>query len=36
MPSRLLFYMVEIWRDTLKNTDKNERKRKERISSYLQ
>ena len=28
MPIRLLFYMIKIWRDTLKNTDKNERKRK--------
>ncbi len=28
MPMRLLFYMVEVWRDVLKNTDKAERKRK--------
>ncbi|WP_326497913.1 Rpn family recombination-promoting nuclease/putative transposase [Clostridium sp. ZS2-4] len=28
MPIRLLFYMAEIWRDVLKNTDKNKRKRK--------
>ncbi|HBJ2623327.1 Rpn family recombination-promoting nuclease/putative transposase [Clostridium botulinum] len=28
MPMRLLFYMTEIWRDVLKNTEKNERKRK--------
>lgn len=28
MPIRLLFYMTEIWRDVLKNTEKNERKRK--------
>lgn len=28
MPMRLLFYMTEVWRDILKNTDKNQRKRK--------
>ncbi|WP_052219839.1 Rpn family recombination-promoting nuclease/putative transposase [Clostridium homopropionicum] len=28
MPIRLLFYMTEIWRDMLKNTDKKESKRK--------
>ncbi|EHJ02109.1 putative transposase [Clostridium sp. DL-VIII] len=28
MPMRLLFYMVEVWRDILKNTNKIERKRK--------
>ena len=28
MPMRLLFYMTEVWRDVLKNTDKNELKRK--------
>jgi predicted transposase/invertase (TIGR01784 family) len=28
MPMRLLFYMTEVWRDVLKNTDKNEVKRK--------
>lgn len=28
MPMRLLFYMTEVWRDVLKNTDKSERKRK--------
>ena len=28
MPMRLLFYMTEVWRDILKNTDKNTRKRK--------
>lgn len=28
MPMRLLFYMTEVWRDVLKNTDKNEMKRK--------
>lgn len=28
MPMRLLFYMTEVWRDILKNTDKNIRKRK--------
>ncbi|GAA0077113.1 Rpn family recombination-promoting nuclease/putative transposase [Clostridium sp. CTA-5] len=28
MPMRLLFYMTEIWRDVLKNTDKNNRIRK--------
>ena len=28
MPMRLLFYMVEVWRDVLKNTDNTERKRK--------
>ncbi|WP_422664938.1 Rpn family recombination-promoting nuclease/putative transposase [Aneurinibacillus uraniidurans] len=29
MPFRLLFYMLEIWRDILKNTDKNEAVRKD-------
>lgn len=29
MPFRLLLYMVEIWRDILKNTDKNEAARKD-------
>ncbi|MFL0167519.1 Rpn family recombination-promoting nuclease/putative transposase [Candidatus Clostridium helianthi] len=28
MPMRLLFYMTEVWRDVLKNTDKSEVKRK--------
>ncbi|WP_322006698.1 Rpn family recombination-promoting nuclease/putative transposase [Clostridium butyricum] len=28
IPMRLLFYMTEVWRDILKNTDKNTRKRK--------
>ncbi|MDR3594799.1 Rpn family recombination-promoting nuclease/putative transposase [Clostridium sp.] len=28
MPMRLLFYMTEVWRDVLKNTDKSELKRK--------
>ena len=28
MPMRLLFYMTEVWRDILKNTDKKESKRK--------
>ena len=28
MPMRLLFYMTEVWRDILKNTDKNQRRRK--------
>lgn len=28
MPMRLLFYMIEVWRDVLKNTDKSELKRK--------
>jgi hypothetical protein len=29
MPYRLLLYMVEIWRDVLRNTDKKEAERKE-------
>ena len=28
IPMRLLFYMIEIWRETLKNSKKNEIKRK--------
>ncbi len=28
MPMRLLFYMTEVWRDVLKNTEKSEIKRK--------
>ena len=29
MPMRLLFYMVEVWRDILKNSTKSDRRRKE-------
>ncbi|UZQ52748.1 Rpn family recombination-promoting nuclease/putative transposase [Clostridium kluyveri] len=29
MPMRLLFYMVEIWREILKNTSKNDRSKKD-------
>jgi hypothetical protein len=36
MPYRLLLYMVEIWRDVLKNTDKKEAERKEfRLPSII-
>ena len=31
MPMRLLFYIVEVWREILKNTSKNEKRRKDLI-----